>query len=227
MALVVALCWANAAGAATINFAGLAPGTQLGTQFQAQGVTFLPYNGVNGVVRAAATGKVAQFDSCFACEFYNSGGKVVFSTLHQTVTFHAGLASTTPAVTGPLLMQVYDAGGNVLGSTSVNVTSGTDFTTALTVTVPTARIAAATIEVGQSIAETDVVAISDLSFEDNATMLPDFSLDGPAAVGVLAGSLPTLVNINILRIGGSVGPINFSVAGLPPGVTGTFSPNPA
>src|SRR5262249_31955808 len=147
------------------------------TQLQPQGVVFLPYR-VDGVVAATSTGNIARFNYCLGCEFFSSAGKVVFTSLHRTVTFKVGLDPYTRVVTGPLIVRAYDAQGNVVASNSVTVTSGAGYSASVTVSTSMPLIAALTVELGPSLPVGPIIGLSELSFDDIPGH-PDFALFGP------------------------------------------------
>ena len=71
------------------------------------------------------------------------------------------------------------------------------------------------------------VAIDDLTFDNPTVVQPDFSLLPATSVIEVGPGQSVFDVIAINRSGGSSGNIQFAASGLPPGVTATFSPNPA
>jgi hypothetical protein len=218
----LAVLISRSALAATVTFTALPAGTILSNQLQPQGIVFSPYEGVQGVIGPSSSGNVATFNNAPGVELPPSGAQATFATPHSSVQVHVGDAlGANPTV---MTLMALDSGENIVATSAATVTPASGFSTQLSVTSPSQNIASFTV-VATPDNNTSWVVISDISWDDNSGG-PDFSLSSSAGVVLVAGQSVALP-INIQRIGGSTGAINFSAAGLPAAVSATFNPNPA
>ena len=210
---------------AQVNFNGLNAGEILGNQLLSQGVRFIPYsNKIKGEVVADPGGNIAVFDICFGCEFFPSVANIVFTNTHSTVTIHTGLVLTQTAVNREIHLDAFDAGGTLIASKALIMTSGTGYDHEMTVTSPTANIASVLVQSVNDPAANANIAIKEILFDNTGSGPPDFLLQGLSTVEIVAGGPSVDYTINILRLGNSTGAITFSDDMLPAGVTGTFIP---
>jgi hypothetical protein len=225
-----------------ITFDNLPPSTWLTTQYQAQGVQFgmPPYSSLPTnsqipsvlccipVTLAAPPGHSNQvaYVSGSAQEEWQAGMFGTFSVFHQTMRVDVGdsLAGETASV----LLTIYDVNGQLITKSAVLTVTGGSQATTLSVagggSVP--KIAFFLI---QAVDMNKHIWVDNLTFDNPATQGdPDFTL-GPASGGnyftVAQGDTATQT-IPINRYNGSRGPIYFNAAGLLPGVTASFWPNP-
>ena len=136
-------------------------------------------------------------------------GELRDSSVHTNVTLYA-----------------FDAHKNIIASKSAEVIGGAGIRTSLKVERSEGDIDTFWV-VGNGFISR--LAIDDLRFDNKSTpTVPDFGITrvGPIGDGVRQG-FSTTASLTINRVNGSVGDIFFEVNGLPPGVTASFSPNPA
>lgn len=212
---------------AQVNFNDLTVGEILGDQLVSKGVRFIPYsNKIKGeVVADPAGGNIAVFDICSGCEFFPSVANIVFTNTHSTVTIHTGLVLTQTAVNREIHLNAFDAGGTLIATKPLIMTSGTGYDHVMTVTSSTANIASILVQAVNDPATNANIAIKEISFDNTGTDSPDFLLQGPSTIEIVAGGPPVNYTINILRLGNSTGAITFSDDMLPAGVTATFIPS--
>jgi hypothetical protein len=146
----------------------------------------------------------------------------------DSVTLWAGLF--TP-VTGTVYAELVgrDINGVQVG-TSGKVAIGVGFHTPVTVTSATPNIVRFDLQISDngtdSAARGAEVGFDDLTFSYPPGTLADVALSAPVATATAPEGGSVDVPVSIARINGSNGPLNMSVAGLPPGVTATVVPNP-
>jgi len=221
----------------TIVFDDLPAGTRVTTQYHAQGVDFLDYNASSpegGLIPDIATAGAGAAHSGTQVlntyqrfgEFFTSWAGGSFTTTVSSVSMRVGFfASGPPGDTARVLLRARDASHVQVGQAEVVVTEGAGFHTLLSVSSTSANIAYFLVETALEDSD-DAIGIDDLTFVRPGGPAPDFGLAAPAGVLVLRGGNAS-VPVTITRFNGSTGPIDFSVTGLPPGVTGSFAPNPA
>lgn len=213
---------ATQAGAAEIEFSSIAVGTALADQFVPRGVRFVAFNGVTGLIANSTGGRIARFDQC-ACEFYDSGTRIVFSDLHQQVQVHLGAQAGSAATA--MLLTAFDINGKQLAAVTTKVTPSTLFGFELEVVAPSKSIASVTL-VAVTSNNSSPVLLHDVSFEDATPSAPDFAFEAPVAFELFAGQAPMDLPIIIRRYGGSTGAIALSVSGEPAGLATLVLPNP-
>jgi hypothetical protein len=240
--MVVGAAWAltaaapgNATAANTvIGFDDLADGTTVDTQYSAlQGVQFdttadLPVVRQVGAL-AQSPPNVANISVCSACEFFvpATDGHFSDAKTRQHLSVRVGEFGPGPDQ-AVLTLTAYDVAHNVVAqSPATTVTAGAGFHTLLSADSAQPNIYAFEISARPNLDDNKQIGIDDLTF-DNPTSgaTPDFALTVPSGVTVLDGSSAS-VPVSIDRVSGSSGNVSLSIAGLPPGVTASFVPNPA
>lgn len=216
------------------------PGATITDQYAAQGVTFYgqpdPTGGLLPVFAQVDPSldqdpsgtRVANISHCFPCETFTPDVTGRFSQTHTHVGVYVGEFPTAQPDTAQLTLTAYDANHNVIArSTPVTVTAGAGFHTPLSVSSPTATIISFEVSgSGPSVQQNQQLGIDDLSFDIPATPhQPDFTISSPSGTTVPQGGTST-VPITINRLNQSAGDVSLDIAGLPPGVTATFVPNP-
>jgi hypothetical protein len=107
----------------------------------------------------------------------------------------------------------------------VTVNPGAGFHTLLAVDSPAGDINYFEVSAPQGLG--DHLGIDSLSFEHPAALPgPDFNLTAAGGFSVAPGA-STTITITVNRFNGSTGAVQLSAAGLPQGVTATFTPDPA
>jgi len=221
----------------TVTFDDLAPGTSVSGQYAASaGVTFPGQSdyGFLPVVRDAP-GKahsgthVADFNTCVggtdACgEFRPALTRGRLSAFASAVSVRVGFLGTDPGVTSSIDLKAYDANGTQVGTTqTATVTEGAAFDQQLTVTAPDARIAY--FDLYDQYADDDALDDLAITYPD-APSPPDFTVSGGPGVAEVLEGTSTAVPLDVNRINGSAGDVTYTIAGLPPGITAAFAPNP-
>lgn len=148
-----------------------------------------------------------------------------FTSLHQHLWVYVGdLAMPTilRPINGPqVILTAYDTDHNIVAIAQTQIhTSGVG----ARIEVDAASPSIASFDLSAPSLTTEM-AIDDLSFDQVATLVPDFSLSGDSTV-YLWQSQSRDTTIHVQRFNGSSGPLRYSVAGLPSGVSATFSANP-
>lgn len=215
-----------------VNFDDQPAGTTITTQYEASaGVRFQGQTdyGFKPVVRSApsqATSgtNVADWNTCIGgtddCgEFRPALTRGRFDTSATAV----GVAISylgTDTDSAPVSLKAYDSAGNLLDTATATIAEGAPGTV---MTVHGANIDHFDLyaQYAYNLAMDDLT----ITYPD-APLPPDFSISGvPGVVEVLEGtSSPVGVDVN--RVNGSSGDVTFGVAGLPAGMTASFSPNP-
>lgn len=248
-AAAIACAWAfafpNAAAAVTIDFEQHPAGTVITDQYAGQGVVFGPLPGGAGdgydpVVRMPPAGQaqsgahVADIANCPACEFFQpkttgtfdiprSRVSVAVGYLGEPTLFCADIGPACAVVT----LRAFDANGQVVGESSVEVFRGGGVHAVLSATAATASIVGFEISGRPMLDDSKLIAIDDLTFESPAQQpppMPDFTLNPATPNVIVANGDSATVPITIGRLGGSSGGIALSAAGLPDGVSASFSP---
>jgi hypothetical protein len=254
-ATIMLLGPARALADTTVGFDDLSPGTIVSNQYAnlggtGEGVTFGPIPGgpqyeaqptVTSAAGQAHSGSQVADINCPPCNEmigYIPDTTGTFAVPRSHVYAYVGLLgaparacpfNSTADTCAVVTLIAYDAAGNQIAtSTPVTVTQGDGIGTLISVSTPTESIAGFEFSTRDPTDNHKDVAIDDLSFDIPSTPPPpDFTLE-PASgdVRVVQGST-AIDRIAIGRLSGSTGNISFSATGLPPGVTATFSPNPA
>ncbi|MGA9747904.1 MAG: IPT/TIG domain-containing protein [Nocardioides sp.] len=218
------------AGTVTINFDNLAAGTVVDNEYAAQGVTFSAPQGALGatglpVVVSGAQAHTAPNliqSTCFGCEFVPRTIRADLSTTATTVTARVGTGAGCASST--VSLRAYTAGGAVISTQAAAVTSSS--TQQVSVADPTnSAIAFIRFFDNQQGCEIRVDTLAVTTPETGPQ--PDFSLSVADNYLRVAPEVPATTTLTITRLNGSTGPIDFSATGLPPGVSATFSPDPA
>jgi hypothetical protein len=227
------------AGAETtvVTFDNLEPGTTVSDQYKSShGVSFAGPNQGDGafpVIRAVSPGlahsgsQVADISFCFACEFYTprTVGRLT-STVSRVSAFVGFIGSAVGNAPATVRLTVRNAAGQSLGTSTATVVQGQPFDQMVSVTSPNATPDIASFEF---VAEPPNTSQT-IGFDDLSLITPD--IGPPADFALRVGSGPiqqgTFVDVPIEldRLNGSNGNVTLSVSGLPPGMSGTFSPNP-
>lgn len=224
--LALSLCGApsSASAALPVTFDSLAAGTNVSTQYAADGVTFLdppaphelPYVAEVGA-RANSGTRIAE-PGCAACEFDDRQMLIQLSTLAQAASVRIGIDSPS-AVTRPVKLTALNASQVAIATVDANVGS-TNFKTLLTVTQSGPDpIAFLKIESYDGF----VFGIDDVTFTPASTVTPDFAIQPHGPVIVRQGGSVSLP-VDVLRFNGSSGNVTLGSVGLGTGVTATFSP---
>lgn len=189
----------------------------------------------SGTVVADVGADVCFQDTGGGCEFVNGGTTGRLTRTASAVTLFAGeFDPSSPPATARLT--AFRADGTVAGTSADVTIDNTGFNKQITVTSPAGDIAYFHLT-------TVGAAEGDLGFDDltltfpanslpdvaptvdNVTPTPPLTIVGGVATLLQGDSSEVLVLLN--RLNGSVGPMQMSVSGLPPGVTAAFSTNPA
>jgi hypothetical protein len=246
----------GAAAETTVDFEQFEPGTVLTSQYAdqggtGQGVVFGPLpagsgvgEGLKPVVRTPPAGqaqsgtRIADFATCFACEFFTPRTTGTFGTPRSSISVRVGYLgepaiclAVEPTVVGcaVITLRAFDRNGALAAEASVRVTRGAGIHSLLTVSTPTATIVGFELSARPSTDDSKQVAMDDLTFATPAAPPPppDFTLN-PARTSVLVEQGATVSDaITIGRLNGSSGPIGFGADGLPAGVHATFTPEPS
>lgn len=235
--LVLLVVTEAGADTAVVTFDDLAPGTTVTNQYaDSHGVFFAGPDQGDGalpVTRSVAPGiahsgsQVADISFCPGCELYTprTVGRLT-STVSQVSAFVGYIGSDVGNSPAQVRLTARGSAGETLGTSSVTVTQGQPFNQMVSVTSPGGAANIASFElVAEPPNGSQAIGFDDLSLTTPDTgPPPDFALrvgSGPARQGEVVD-----VPIEVSRLNGSNGPVTLSVAGLPPGMTGTFSPNP-
>ena len=223
-ALVVLGLPVSASAALPVTFDTLPPGTNVSTQYAADGVTFLdppaPHTlpVVTDVGTKANSGTRVAEPGCAACEFDDRQMLIQLSTLSQSASVRIGIDSSTAGLR-PVRLTALNASQSVLAVTDATV-GATNFKTLLSVTAPgSSTIAFLRIESFDGV----VFGIDDLTFTPASTVTPDFGLQPHGPVTLRQGGSVSLP-VDVLRFNGSSGNVALSAINLGSGVTATFSP---
>lgn len=224
-ALLAALLAPTTASAALpVTFDGLAAGTNLSTQYAADGVTFLdppaPHDLplITDVGTKANSGTKIAEPGCGGCEFDDRQMLIQLSTLAQSASVRIGIDSSS-AVTRPVKLTALNASQSVISVVNADVSSA-NFKTLLTINqAPSNPIAFLKIESFDGF----VFGIDDVNFTPASMLTPDFAVQPHGPVTLRQGGSVTLP-VDVLRFNGSSGNVTLTSLGLGGGVTATFSP---
>jgi len=232
-----------AAASTTLDFEGLAPGTQVSNQFDGLGIDFV--NGVIGgsfndlvygdgvacypvvtaVGAAAHSGTQVGDIGCADGEFPDSSVWANLADTASQVSLYAGFAPnySSPPTSAQVTLAGYDITGAVVDHQTATIQAGSGTQTLLSVSSPsTANIVAFGV-----FSNDKGVQIDDVNFQTPSGLTPDFGISPQGgSVQPLQGGSAT-DTINIKRVNGSTGAVTLSASGLPAGVHASFSPNPA
>jgi hypothetical protein len=216
----------------TITFNGLATNTEIRDQYADQGVLF-------GPASAFAFGPV--YDDCLPGKAFAFGNQLQFGRCGGSNEFKffatmGGFNSprghlrmrlsspTTPSSPEDSTLKVYNYQKALLTSVTVPDTAEGRI---MDIVRGTPDIYYFTLE--RNGIGNDPPTVDDFTF-DNPPVPPEphigFGIDDPGTSHLRQGG-STDISLRILRLGGSNGAVNLTVANLPAGVTGTITPNPA
>ncbi|WP_126688324.1 hypothetical protein [Nocardioides ferulae] len=236
LTLLLALTLAFGAGLApatadstiTVDFDDLPPATPVGTQYVAQGVTFVETAGALGATGLPATladSALAHSDAnvvestCFACEFVPHSIRADLSTTAKAVSAHVASGCTAATVS----LRGYSADGATVATASAPV--GRTAMVPLTVDDPEgsdiAFVRFFDDQPGCTI-RVDTLSVTHPDVGPPA----DVALSTTASVVTIAAGAPQSVPITVSRINGSTGGLTMSATGQGAGVGATFTPNP-
>ena len=215
----------------TITFNGLATNTEIRDQYADLGVAFGPAYAFSfppayddcSPGKAFAVANQLQLGRCGGTNefpFYATMGG--FGSPRGKVSMRLATPYDGPGETTTL--NVYDYHKNLLASASVPDTA-----------------AGRTLQVTRGTPDIYYFTIVRDGINPGPPTVDDFTFDNPPVapdphIGLGIDSLDSThlrqggsidVPVRILRLGGSTGAVNLTVSGLPTGVTGTFTPNPA
>lgn len=232
IALLAALPAAAGAELQTIDFesgAALdAPITTIGDVTFPQDPGFRPYRTDVGAHAHSGTA-VGDIGRCFeethqgpGCELVPPHTTALLARTAQSVTLFAGRfdiqSPFNPLGTATLTAFHGGPDGTPVATTGpVPIASG-DFNTPLSVTSASADIDSFTVTGANAALGIDDVEV------DFAGSQPDFSIAATDQVVALVQGQQTQIPIRLARVNGSNGTVRLSIRGLPPGVTGSFSP---
>ena len=217
---------------ALLTFDDLPANTVLLTQYLVKGVDFIPDpTRTKAVIASLPFGYPSS--STQVADISTPAGGVEFPiprvecrllrTASQ-VSVYVGLTKPWLHNIPNVVLNAYDANHNIIASAGPVQPSDIFKLTQLKVSSATASIVSFAISC--DVANSSPVGIDDLRIITPTTS-PDFSLISAAtSVNVGPGGSNT-ATINIIRLNGSAGNVQFSAAGLPSGVTASFTPNPA
>jgi hypothetical protein len=231
------------AASTTLDFEGLAPGTQVSNQFDGLGIDFV--NGVIGgsfndlvygdgvacypvvtaVGAAAHSGTQVGDIGCADGEFPDSSVWANLADTASQVSLYAGFApnySDAPT-SAQVTLAGYDITGAVVDHQTATIEAGSGTQTLLSVSSP----GAANIVAFGVFSNDKGVQIDDVNFQTPSGLTPDFGISAQngSVQPVQGGSANDTINIR--RVNGSTGAVALSASGLPAGVHASFSPNPA
>ena len=220
----------------TIDFAGLATGTSLTTQFQSQDVTFGQSSfgpiqeqpltvEASGPPPPTAGAQVAEtvcpVEVCRMDQWIAIYPAVNHVSMDLTSTGTAGTVSMT--------VTAFDGSGNQLDTTTQNVQENAFTPIALSAPGSDATIAYVEITANDGV-QGEGIQFTELAYGPyGAPSTPDFGLVTgfpSGGIGVVAGGAPAIAEVTLRRYGGSTGPITFTHSPLPAGVSVTISPSP-
>lgn len=211
--------------------------TAITTEYQASAFVFFqrsdaqrparrPTGGAAGVAADIGAGRcVPEGGTGNDCEFPTGGAVGRLTRTASAVSLRAGLFTAAGgAVT--VQLQGLRTNGTVAATGTAATITGTPFSTPVSVTSAAPDIARFRVTVGGPGATGAEVGIDDLTMTYPEGTLPDVSLgvDPNATVIPQGGSVD--VPVTATRLNGSDGPLDLRTAGLPPGVSTAFVPNP-
>lgn len=219
---------AEAAPDSVIDFEALQPGEQVTTQFPNVRFDRFP-SGVAAdppTIEQVAAGRAQS--GVKVARTFREEGEFVFDDMNgafttfsrRKVRLHAGTLNG-----GEVKLIAYNPSGQQLDAVTANTPTGGDIKTPLEITRPQSEIAFFRVE--------GAYAIDDFSYDvPDTPPPPDFGIardltgviDPSGEVGLEPGGSFVNVRIVVNRFNGASGPLKFSAAGLPPGVTGVFLP---
>ena len=208
----------------------LAEGTVVAGQFAGQGVSFEtgPPGGATSlpVVRTSVARSGARtLDISEGGEFPIPRLSGRFSVTRQSVTLHARNVTPDGTFSADLRLELLDVTGAVVAAATRAVSSTAGYVplsaTSASANVVRFRLAPANVMTGFG----HEIRVDDLSFA-GMSVTPDFALSASTGIVVLAQGQLRSTTIEIGRVNGSTGNVSFATAGLPPGVSAVFGPNP-
>jgi hypothetical protein len=206
------------------------------TNFVASDFGFRPFrnrstgNARSGSVVADVGGDICYPDTGDAggCEFPVPGSSGRLTRTAQKITLYAGLFTnySNPGANVTAQLIAYRANNSVAATGAAVPIFAGPFDSAVTVTSASADIARWELHVGGTDNVGAAVGFDDLTMDFPANSLPDFSLSTGNDVRAVLQGQTTSFPVQITRLNGSSGPVQFSVAGLPAGITAEVVPNP-
>jgi hypothetical protein len=235
--LAAAVLWAAPASAATktVTFDDLLADTTVDTQYQESHGVFWQGPDLGDfwfpVTRSAAGvahsgSQVADVSTCTgpgSCEGSTPRSIGRLTTSANTVSTYVGIIDPGSG-TQQITLTAMNAAGDALATSSAMVTHGQPFNTPLSVSSSAADIAAFELEGPQGYAG---IAMDDLSITTpDAPPPPDIALSVSSDPVNVRQEDGVDVPLTITRLNGSNGNVSLTVAGLPPGMGASLSPNP-
>ena len=230
---------AASADTKTVTFDEYPANTRIGEQYHAShGVYFLASEGIQPWVdsapgKAHSDDNVADVVNCTGLAGCGEGFYLPRTTGRldndaTAISLYAGFYDPSPSMqTVQAKLTAYGDNDQVVGSDSATVTAGAPFTTKLEIATPSAPISYFVYESQTPGDEGKALAFDDLSITYGTGGSPNFSITPNPAPAEVAQGTTVDVPIHINRSNGSNGNVSFAASGLPPGMTASFSPNPA
>jgi hypothetical protein len=223
-----------AAGDTVINFDDQATGTQIESQYGAEGVTFnetpsglkVPAPAIVAPTGGEAHSPPNVLDVSQKCgsEFHEVMLWGRFAAPRNHVTLYVGNLNLGLGFPANISLEGFDLAGNPLpgGKDTVAIPSGFGLTTKMGIQSSNSEISFFRLA---SDAEC-TVGIDDLSFDEvPGTIPPDFAISAQGLGATLLPGGSANVTLRLHRNSTSSGPISFGVSGLPAEVSGTVSPS--
>lgn len=164
-----------------------------------------------------------EVDDATQCELVVPGTEARLTRTASTVKVYAGLFQPAPDDVSATLT-AYDANNNEVATTTVPI--GLGMTTPIAVSSAAGDIARFDLFASGPGSPGAELGFDDLTLTFPANSIPDIALSMPPDTKPVLQGHTTNVPAHVTRLNGSHGRVDFSVAGLPPGVTGTVTPNP-
>lgn len=209
--------------------------TEIEAQYSAEGVTFNETPSGLKLLKptvVAPTGGEAHsppnvLDVSQKCgsEFHEVELWGRFAAPRNHVSLFIGNLNLGLGFPGTVTLEGFDLGGNPIPGAKKQIEfSGFGVDTELSIESSNSEISFFSLAGGSEC----TVGIDDLSFDSLPKVIPpDFGLSGPTLTTTLTPGGSASVPLVLHRNSASVGPINFDVSGLPPGVSASVSPNPS
>jgi len=214
-----------------INFDDLPVNTVVTNQYHDRSLDFF---GLLPVITQVPAGQahsghqVANISTCFGCEFFVPSVTGLFADTVSRISVFVGMfASPTPVDPAEITLSAFDVGDNlIVQSAPITVTAGGGFNTPLAVQSASANIASFEISARLNLDDNKQLGVDNLSFKHPEHAQPDFNLSSTLSIVQVAPGTSVSDLITVNHFNGSHGPIQFTVSGLPQGVTASFAPNP-
>jgi hypothetical protein len=203
---------------------------------------FRPYRTEVGADKAKSGTAVGDIGRCLDelpgagsdCEFFQAHTTGVLARTAEAVEVFGGKFQPRdifdPIEVG--VLTAFDSAGNKLATSGPVAMTVPDFRTKMTVREPAGKIAKFTVvarTLNNDGSESNIgpdLGIDDVRVTFAASGIADFTISAPSNVVPVVQGTQTQVPIRIRRINGSNGTVDFTVSGLPEGVTGSVAPNP-